>query len=346
LNTLLSDNTDHLNQLCELFDLGRPNGQLSMVSGGFHHRMWRLDQPGASYAIKQFADDVDIADVATRERLNATEVVAREFAGRGIPALASLSHGGQHLQVMDGEAYLVFPWTDCKARGKNDIEPHHLVRVSGILAAMHRADIQVAGLQPPPAWPHTADSVTELLQLARERNVPEAGYLLEHREYLLDVVQRQAAAQAVLSRHVVVSHGDLDHKNVLWSDAGEPLLIDWESAGPINPTHEMLMEALDWSGITAQFELEPFENFLLAYVESGGAIAQGSIEAALQASTGAWVNWMLYNVGRAAGLEGRSQRAMGSEQVDVALGALLRFEDNLPSLEAIAHKAARRGCEV
>jgi thiamine kinase-like enzyme len=340
VNNALANNGAHLDRLCELFQLGPPGRQLCRVSGGFHHRMWRLDAAGASYAIKQFAADVDVTDAATRPRLNATEVVAREFADRGIPALASLSRGGQHLQVIDDVGYLVFPWTHSKAREKNDIAPYHLDTVARILARMHRADIQVDGLRSPPAWPHTVESVADLLVLAQTRNVRDADYLLERKAHLLALVKKQPSAQARLSRQTTVSHGDLDHKNVLWSDSGQPLLIDWESARPINPAYELLMEALDWSGITAHFEFRPFENFLQAYVDAGGTLAQACIVPAFDAIVGAWINWMLYNVGRAAGLEGPGQRAMGSAQVDLALSAMLRLERNIPRLHEIAHRFA------
>lgn len=298
---------------------------------------------GGCYAIKQFAEDVDTGDPATCKRLNATEVVAREFASQGIPALVSLSHKGNHLQVIDDVAYLVFPWTNYKARAKNDIEQYHAETVAGILARMHRADIQVAGLQEPSTWPLTEKRVNDLLVLAQKRNVRDVNYILERREDLFTVVERQHAAHMILAQEKTVSHGDLDHKNVLWDDSGKPLLIDWESARPINPTYELLTEALDWSGITAHFDHRPFEKFLQAYVKEGGVIAVERISAAFDAILGAWIDWMLYNVGRAAGLDSLRQRAIGSEQIDVAVSALLRLEKNIPRLQEIAEAYATTG---
>jgi thiamine kinase-like enzyme len=343
LNKPLADNAHHLERLCELFDLGTPDWKPSRVSGGFHHRMWRLDARGASYAIKQFADDVDIGDAATCTRLNATELTATEFASRGIPALASLSCRGRHLQVMEGVGYLVFPWTDWKARRKNDIGQYHAQTVARILARMHRADIHVAGLDEESTWPLTVERITDLLTLARKRNVHDAEYMLERLADIVAVIERQHSAHAILSQKKIVSHGDLDHKNVLWSEAGDPLLIDWESARPINPTYELLTEALDWSGITAHFEHGPFEKFLLAYVEAGGEIAVERVPAAFDAILGAWVNWMLYNVGRAAGLEGLRRRGLGSEQIDLSVTALLRLEKNISRLRGIAQRCATTG---
>lgn len=304
--------------------------------------MWRLDVKGRSYAIKQFADDLDMGDAATCTRLNATEVTAREFSSRGIPALVSLSRKGEHLQVIDDAGYLVFPWTDSKACDRNTIDQYHAETVAGILARMHRADIRVAGLSEPTTWPLTAERLSSLLELAQQRNVREVVYMLERMDDILAVVERQQSAESILSQEKTVSHGDLDHKNVLWSESGEPLLIDWESARRINPTYELLMEALDWSGITAHFDQRPFEHFLSVYSEAGGVIAIERIPAAFDAILGAWVNWMLYNVGRAAGIEDSRQRAIGSEQIDLAISALLRLEKNVPRLQYIAERCASR----
>lgn len=336
----LAQHPEHVRRLCECFGLGGPVGELAKVSGGYHHRMWRLDTEAGRFAVKQIAEDMDVSDAAAADRLNATEAAGQAFADRGIPALASLAHGGRHLQVIEGEGYFVFPWTDSRARGKNDIEAYHADTVAAILARMHHADIRVPDLAEQPTWPLTEQRVRDLLQLARQRNARDAGYLIERQADILAVVEVQDGAWQALSRHEVVSHGDLDHKNVLWDEHGAPLVIDWESTRPLNPTYELLLEALDWSGISANFEAGPFEQFLRAYVDAGGRLIGGMIAPAFDAILGAWVNWMLFNVGRAARRTDLRQRALGSEQVDLAVGALLRLEKNIPRLREIAGRYA------
>ena len=135
-------------------------------------------------------------------------------------------------------------------------------------------------------------------------------------------------------------HGDLDHKNVLWDTAGAPLVIDWESAQRLNPTYEMFLEALDWGGITAHFETAPFITFVEAYLDAGGTIHSGEIPAVADAIQGTWVEWLLFNIGRAIGLHDPQQRAIGLQQVDLSISTLLRMEKYAPRLTDIALRLA------
>ena len=340
LITSLAENPAHIGQLCERLGLGTHRGIPQPVAGGFHHRMWRLDTNSGSFAIKQLADDLDMGDKATVERVNATEITARAFQEQKVPALHALGAGRQHLQLLDGVGYLVYPWTEAAACNKNGIEKKHALTVAGLLAKMHRSDIRVPELSDVPELPLTAQRVIDLVQLARERNVRESRLLQSRLDDLIEIVELQAPAMAVLQRHRVVSHGDLDHKNVLWDAAGEPLIIDWESARRLNPTYELLLEALDWGGITAHFETGPFATFLQAYLDAGGRIVADEVPAVADAIQGAWVGWLLYNVGRAAGLQDAHQRAVGLHQVDLSVSTLLRMERYDLRLREIAMKYA------
>lgn len=338
--TALCDNPPHLQHLCEQLDLGSPRGSLGKVAGGFHHRMWQLDTDCGRFAIKQLADDLDMQDAAIVERINATEITAREFSEHGVPALYALATDRQHLQLLEGVGYLVYPWTEAVACEKNGIEKNHATTVAGILARIHRTNIQVPELRDAPALPLTAERVTDLVQLGRQRNVRESQLLEARLDDLLEIVELHKPAMALLQQSQVVSHGDLDHKNVLWDDAGQPLLIDWESARRLNPTYELLLEALDWGGITAAFETGPFVTFLEAYVDAGGTIVADQVPAVADAIQGTWVEWLLFNVGRAVGLHDADQRAVGLLQVDLSVSTLLRMEKLAPRLTEIALRYA------
>lgn len=85
-------------------------------------------------------------------------------------------------------------------------------------------------------------------------NTDEASYAVKQLSH--DIVTINTAYQhtlPLLKRKCIVSHGDLDKKNVLWDHSDAPILIDWECTRKLNPTHEIVNACLDWSGITMQF---------------------------------------------------------------------------------------------
>ena len=130
---------------------------------------------------------------------------------------------------------------------------------------------------------------------------------------------------------------------MLWTDSGEPLLIDWESVRWLNPTYELILEALDWSGISGNFSPRAFADFLQAYIQAGGVMDGQAVDASINCVFGDWLNWLMYNVGRAMDTTSASEHAVGSEQVDLAFSTLLRMERQLPRLLAIAREQSSGG---
>ena len=334
----LAENQGHIARLCTELDLGQPRGRIIPVYGGFHHRMWRLDADAGSFAVKQLSPDTEFSNPAVRGHINHTEAAAAAFAGAGIPAVVALCRGERFLHLLDDTGYLVYPWTDAKARGKNDIAQKQAGCVAGIMAKMHRAGVQVPGLPTAQYDTHSEEKIAALVEWAVQRNVRDARELESRLPSMLEVVRLQNDAIRILRKHLVISHGDLDHKNVLWSDSGEPLLIDWESVRWLNPTYELILEALDWSGITGNFSPRSFAGFLGAYRKAGGVVDGEAVDASISCIFGDWLNWLMYNVGRAMDTSSSTEHSVGSEQVDLAFSTLLRMERQLPRLLAIARE--------
>lgn len=336
---LAADN-DHVEWLCAGLDLGQCRGEITPVYGGFHHRMWRLETDRGAFAIKQLSPAAQLDDPSVRAHFEASESAADAFACVGVPAIVALRGSAGYLQQRDGEGYLVYHWTDARAAGRNTITAQQGAHVAGLMANMHLADIRVAGLPAMEFDCHSEDNIAALVAWAVQRNVRDARELESRLPDMLKVVGLQSEAIRTLESRLVVSHGDLDHKNVLWTEDGEPLLIDWESVRRLNPTYELILEALDWSGITGNFNGGAFADFLAAYRRAGGVIDVGSIDAAVSCVVGDWVNWMMFNVGRAMDLDHPREHRVGSEQVDLAFSTLLRLERQLPRLFTIVRQQA------
>src|ERR1700694_1702617 len=93
---------------------------------------------------------------------------------------------------------------------------------------------------------HSNEEITTLIKKSIEMSLPFANKLQQSTSMLIK--WNDEYQQAIHSfRHIsVVSHADLDQKNVLWDENDNPILIDWESVRALNPTYELLITALDW----------------------------------------------------------------------------------------------------
>ena len=332
VTTPLGNNAEHIEQLCAGLELGQPGRELSRLPGGFHHRVWRLETDQGVFAIKQLAPDTDLGDVSVIAHYNVCETVARRFSECGISVVCALGRDGEYLQLLGNEAYLVYPWTNAVALESGKLSPAHALAVARLLATMHGANIQVPGVDAVLSQPQTGQAIEDMVVVMMKRNLPGVSVLSEQLPTLLRIARRHRLALPVIARRQVISHGDLDQKNVLWDAGGNPVLIDWESAHRLNPTYEVILEALDWSGITAEFDSMLFTQFVGAYTEAGGTVRRDIIEAALHYILGEWLGWLMYNVGRLVNLDDGEQRAIGEAQIDFTLPVILRLERLRPSL--------------
>lgn len=330
----LSEQPDHISALCQRLGLGTCRSRLRQVSGGLHHRMWRLTTDYGRFAVKQLAAEVDINDANICQRFNATEAIAAAFAASGFNTIHALRCRSDYLQIIGADGYLVYPWTDARAQPRRNLSERHALKVAHMLARMHQADIHHHELQDRAVERRAEDKIRLLVQRAMICHARDYEFLQQHLPALLTITAEQTQAEQSLSRRMVISHGDLDQKNVLWNAADEPIVIDWESARRVNPTREAIQLALDWSGISTAFEPSLFDKFINAYRRSGGIIAEHELRAAFICVQGEWLDWLMYNVGRSFDLEDAAQRSLGGEQVDLALSTLLRLQRLMPSLLA------------
>ena len=337
MTTPLPDNPDHIRKLCDSLSLGVPERELTPVSGGFQHRMWRLDTAAGSYAIKQLSAQFDADMAAQRRHFNTTEAVAASFAAAGIPAVHALQAGGEFLQLLDGIGYLLYPWCDAQALSREELAGQHAAQVARILARMHALDLDFPELERHSFDTHTGENIEFLVSVATGAGAPFAGTLQKGLPSFLEIVEAQDAAMQCLAHRLVVSHGDLDHKNVLWDAQGAPLIIDWESARRLNPIHEGLLEALSWSGAEWQFEPGIFDQFVSAYRQAGGVIEREDAEPAYHRVLGDWVFWLMHNVGRYLGEDDAKSKTSLERQIVYALATLQRIMDHIPEFLSVSN---------
>jgi Ser/Thr protein kinase RdoA (MazF antagonist) len=302
--------------------------------------MWRLETNRHRFAVKQLSHYSDLKDSGTIRHYNVAETIAETFASLGIPAHSALRANSDYLQIIDETGYLVYPWSDGVALARTQIEEEHALKIVRLLAGIHRADIVVSGVRKTRFNPSATEKIEPLLRRASAAKALSEKALTSHVQRFVAINEACEPAALVLRRRLVIGHGDMDQKNVLWDSAGNPKIIDWESARKLNPTYELINMGLDWGGISSNFDANLFGKILSAYRQTGAIIDPEFLQPSFDCIMADWLTWLLYIIAVYLDKDDPQQRAIKAEQIDFILPTILRLERLAPELLDMARGIA------
>lgn len=290
--------------------LGPVLSPVRSVSGGLMHRMYRVDTPQGSYAVKHLNPEImkRPGAMANYRRAEELEKILEEAK---IPIVPALAFGGRKMQETDGAYFYLFRWYNGRIT-----DWHHITR--GQCRQAGNIQGRIHALRPGQAAhtkisPFTAEWGRYAEEAARQRSVI-APLLKDHVVFLNDVQEKLNSARQALPDVECITDEDMDPKNVIWED-GRPLVIDLECLDWGNPVSSALQLSLQWSGITT-CSLDPdllrafFDGYLEAY--DNGFRDYGSVLGLAYT----WIEWLEYNITRALGrCQDEKERETGIKEV-------------------------------
>jgi thiamine kinase-like enzyme len=324
-------NHDFLKHLIQHFHLGTPKQTPERVYGGLLHAMWRLDTDKGSYAIKQLSKDIELKNDRVIKNYELSERIASRFVTQGIPGICAIIQYDKHLFVTEETGFLVYPWVDGKVLDGNVVSESHALKIAVILAKMHCLDLNEPEITQPECYTHTQEKILQLFDKAENFDCPFVADLRKNQNNILVANEAYQKAIPILKKHTIISHGDLDQKNVLWDIDNNPILIDWESACKVNPTYDIINTAFYWSGITSNFDQDLFFKMINTYQKSGGIMNKDHVIAGIYGAF-SWIGWLVYNIDRSCVLGDSEHKTMGILQVNQTLATILRLQKIIPEV--------------
>ncbi len=339
------DMNKHQAQLiCKQLNVGTVCTAPQKVLGGLLHRMWKIETEHGSFACKELSRNINL-NPQTRHIYELTEQIARQFKQLGIPAITALAIHDKHLIDINDSTFLVYPWSQATTLAINTISAAHAIKIAALLAKMHLIDLQAPELADPELHIYQPQTLIYLIERAVTLKLPFAQELKTHQDAILRVAQtceKYLPSQQTIN--VVVSHGDLDQKNVLWDNQNNPIIIDWEATHKLNPTQEIVDAALNWSGITASnFDKNLFINMICEYTKAGGSIEQSNLYFAFLAILNNWLHWMVHNIENSIRSDQNKldEQAQYAQQILLVLNTISLLEPMISELSSSIVSALR-----
>lgn len=237
-------NNQLFKKLCDESQLGEIIGVPVSISGGLLHKMYAVETHKGNYAIKILNPQIMIRPEAMMNFINSERIA--NLLSKKVPAVPAKTINGDFIQNIDNQFYLVFDWIEGKTLTSNTINHSHCEKIGSILADIHRTDFSELHIKEElGSHGQSIDWKYYILQ-GQKGKAEWVESLLEIVDKLYEWNALANKSNKLLSTNLVISHRDLDPKNVLWNK-DNPVLIDWESAGHVNPMHDLIETALYWS---------------------------------------------------------------------------------------------------
>lgn len=323
MNTCSKKRSEYVEQLIEKLNLGKLLETPIPLTGGLMHRMDQVICEGGTFAVKTLNPHIMKRPEAYRNMVTSEKIAAS--LKNVVPVVGAMEFGGKQVITVEEKHYMLFPWVEGKSIHPPCLTSAHCEKMGDVLGRMHAARVQVEELE------KEAPKETHLdwqLPLLTPSNEAWAKAIREAVPQLERWLKEANGAVMRLSEHQVISHRDLDPKNVLWVK-DDPWLIDWEAAGFINPQQE-LMEMLFYWADDGRGNLQEtlFLSFLRAY-ERHVSLRHVHWDDVFCACFLAPLEWLHYNVRRSCGMEGQGEQECGKKEVLGTLEMLHHLEEKI-----------------
>lgn len=352
--------------LCDKYTLGKIICDPVAVTGGLLHRMYHVTTDQGEYAIKLLNPDIMKRPKAMSNMIHSERIaahIAAYFAHsaedlsaeNSVPVVAALEYSGQHLLSTcpldfgkdsltdtDPPQYaLAYPWLDARSLFVPEIGAGHCRKVGHLLGQIHHADFRIDEVEPETSTRSPYDW-QGYLAMAREQKV---SWLADYEAMLPDLFRwDQAAVDAMetVNAFQVITHRDLDPKNILWQGTN-PLIIDWEAAGYVNPYQELLEVMNYWCrDKEGSYSTTLCHALLQEYIQFMD-LQNADWEPVFACSYDSMLGWLEYTLKKGLGLEGNeADRSQGAQQLLDAYRELKRYDDQAWQLRTMLAKAGQK----
>lgn len=301
------------------------------ICGGLLHRMYTVETTKGKYAIKLLNPQIMIRTTAMQNYINSEKVATLIL--KNVPALPAKKINGDSLLKINNQFYLVFDWVEGEIRKDDEINNAHCEKIGKILTGIHKTDFSELDIANAALENDRLIDWNYYLVRGKEEHLEWYKLFFKNYEDLKRWNAPANEASKILSTTTVISHRDLDPKNVMWNH-NKPLLIDWESAGYINPMQDLIETAIYWSkDEQGKLNKSRFSSFISGYKKKFGAL-HANWENVLATRFLGKLGWLEYNLKRSLRLEctDEEDQKLGTDQVTTTLNEIHLYAETIPKL--------------
>lgn len=318
-------------RMCKNSLLGEMLNVPKSICGGLLHRMYAMETTKGKYAIKLLNPQIMLRPTAMQNYINSEKIAI--LASKKVPALPAKKIKGDSIQKINDQFYLIFDWIEGESLTDDEINNVHCEKIGEILAEIHKTDFSELDITNDGFDNDQLIDWNYYLLRAKEEHLEWGELLLKNYENLKKWSTAAIEASEILSKSKIISHRDLDPKNVMWNK-NKPVLIDWESAGYINPMQDLIETAIYWSkNEKGELDKQRFSSFISGYKKKYGEL-HANWKIVLATGFLGKLGWLEYNLKRSLRIEctDEEEQKLGTIQVVETIHDINFYADTILKL--------------
>lgn len=326
-----------IEEFCEKYNFGIVK-RITKLSGGFMHKMFKVETDKGIYAIKVLNPEVMLRSEAYNN-FSISESISNLAKEHGIVVSSALKVNGEYLTKLDDLYYMKFNFVNGKTLTDEEIKVSHCEKIGKILAQLHSLNYSSLCIEKEIVeYKRLVDWEAYTINSNFSKMNYKDTFLNNYKNY--NLLLKKANEKFNETNNVfTLCHSDMDPKNVMWNN-DEPIIIDWESASIGNPYRELLEDALCWSGfLSNHFKEEKFASVIQEYSKykdiknvNWSNIMWGNLVGRL--------GWLKYNIERSLGIKSNDSEEMelAENEVSKTIDEINRYLELMETMNNIIQK--------
>ncbi len=263
------------------------------IEGGLLNKIFKISTTKGNYALKLLNPEV-ISRKDGKKNIIFTEKVSNIAKLKGIKCISAHEINGELIHSIENKHFLIFDWFEGKPITEEELTLEKCNKIAKELALLHR--INFNEIKNDCDIYYELDEINFDFYLSKINNKEIKKLLNEVKDRFSELDKESIKNMEYIKNNLVISHRDLDLPNILWDKNDEPVIIDWETSGLVNPKLEVIDTAWNWAGGKDFFDKNKYKSFLDTYVQEGGKLED--YDKAFKADFKAKLRWFEYNLKR------------------------------------------------
>ncbi len=297
--------------------------EVSPITGGLLHKMYKVTTNKGVYAIKKL-NPLVMQRRGSYDNYVRSEKISRYLIEGGINGISSLGNINNFIIKEEDDYYMAFPWLEGHILSSLNLNINHVKKIGHLLGRIHKIGNN-----------YPKEKLASLKENINWRNYLGVNDFFDQNYKLITMLDNKAInSYNKLTKNVLISHLDMDLKNVMWDKDDNPYLIDFESANYVNPTFDLLDVSLYWSLAETDFNFSYFKEFISSYLEENN-LNYDEVPLAIDSIYKNHLGWLAYNLDKLI-LNSKDKEAL--EEVNKAINSINNYFKIMPLISEYLNK--------